>query len=794
MDSSDDIAGDAPAEAPEPAQNPGDDESSEFRPQRRRRGPVFLALIIASATGRWQQRAFSEEPVAAVPEFALIGVVAARWRFVTVDKVAGHTESHWFRRAAAAQRGAVVGFVEYFTEDRVPMEPVQLDCGPVSGDILRAAGDTPVRDGTLAELLDRWGIHFGARLLTLAVVLGSCVAVRLITGHSNTMHVVPVSDRTPSTAWLEEAPGKRERAAFKREGRRFDPAAGSGDRRLLRRTFQHPQALHSAKTLIDFLRAARHIRKLKAFDEVATDFATLFANAGQIGVREVRDSMGDISRDILRDGRIRMDCVSMLIHRYIYKELVTNSNSGPFFFIFCDASPQARGDELFAAAFDTFADGAIKSRRTFPFLSACVGSDLIAKTLYLAWAAFLMVGPPYDFYRSFCSRVRSITSDFGVEKDIVNSIDVTDEIFKALGLRDVPISDDKMFKNAVHMPGFRHIFDGVLRRALSGLRWFPRWILLFKACVYFLRSRAVIRTLAREARRNNKHGYASLLESLKIPSFAKWRWCTLHDCMTAVGDVWNTFSMNFKPHLFKKSRQTTRLRRVTEAVQSAEFRRQWGVVAFIAEWLTKILRWCGGCSCCPPPESRHAERKSCPMIGRRLQEAYPVTSSALRDGLALAESWPALKFGDPSLLADAQGAVRCAYALALEKISFMEDIPYLAARIGDEGIAQKCLDQFDGAPVERQHPVSVRLFSAENGPTASSLNICFLVFDGLGIRTCARALPPQTHMFSDISSCSDCCLCILRHPVRCHGIEGHAVVAVRWSPVGGFQAGAEGAS
>ena len=88
-------------------------------------------------------------------------------------------------------------------------------------------------------------------------------------------------------------------------------------------------------------------------------------------------------------------------------------------YVFCDASP-VRGAEFFAATVDVF-DGSQLRRWLLPCLA--VGPnfmDTLGKTMPLLWQIFLIAGPRFDHIRSFLWRVRSITTDMGVEWNIVD--------------------------------------------------------------------------------------------------------------------------------------------------------------------------------------------------------------------------------------------------------------------------------------------------------------------------------------------------------------------------------------
>ena len=79
----------------------------------------------------------------------------------------------------------------------------------------------------------------------------------------------------------------------------------------------------------------------------------------------------------------------------------------------------------------------------------------------------------------------------------------------------------------------------------------------------------------------------------------------------------------------------------------------------------------------------------------------------LRDALSTANSWTAEDWGGfEALLVSIQGCVRGAFLLGMSKISFLDKIPVLLARLNEPGVRDRCLEQFHAAPVAAHHRVS----------------------------------------------------------------------------------------
>ena len=106
----------------------------------------------------------------------------------------------------------------------------------------------------------------------------------------------------------------------------------------------------------------------------------------------------------------------------------------------------------------------------------------------------------------------------------------------------------------------------------------------------------------------------------------------------------------------------------------------------------------------------------CLLKGRRLHQAYSHVWTILQSGLEEANSWTDYTWGlGVGTAARLQGAVRMVYHAAQQRLRWLNRIPWLCARIGEPGVAERCLAQWASAPAASHHRVSVR-FVAPGGP------------------------------------------------------------------------------
>lgn len=126
-------------------------------------------------------------------------------------------------------------------------------------------------------------------------------------------------------------------------------------------------------------------------------------------------------------------------------------------------------------------------------------ADALSKTVALLWQIWLMVGPSFSRVRQFCDRVRSITTDMGVERLIAGQPDCLVEFYECWLKARLPADIDRgrkfLFPRAIEVGGWKHLFDNLIVRGLSSLDWFPGWLDKCKALVSFLRTVTVIEEL-----------------------------------------------------------------------------------------------------------------------------------------------------------------------------------------------------------------------------------------------------------------------------------------------------------
>ena len=609
--------------------------------------------------------------------------------------------------------GAVVGFVTYEVV-RVEMlaDAVEIrdDSRP---DVWQRLRDSIVAnsDATLSQLATEW---CGRRFIS-PVPWEVCptLAVGVARLSWPLLHVVAVTARLNRRRlmdlWPSEGTLRRFRAAHR--------AGADGHRRRGQqpRVGKRPYGGVRAEQVLRWLEATAYVKNLKQCHVAAAKFAKLLLPGRPSSLEEVLPRQDIIHKETLRRARVRADLAAMLLFRETYPLL-----QNPCFYVWTDSSPQWKGLEYCASTFELHQDGQPPKRRLLPCISLTRGrTSALHKTLALLWQITLVTGPSQ--VQNFCSCVRAIVTDMGSERKIPRMpISVLQGFLKHVG-SDVLVRLDSpwVFPKALHVPGWKHAVDLLLRKGLWQLSFFPDFLKRVKAIVSFLRDD--MPRVRADLDDRGFFGLAALMGSARLPHFANWRWATLDDCLQAMSLFVQSWAAAFDPDIFKSSRDTTKLTLVTQALSSHDFHAQLKTVRWYTGVMTDLLKWGGGCRCHSKAHTQE-ERDSCPFKGKLLAEAYPHSMAHLRAALEEVSKWNASDAGgDAQLLRQLQACVRSTWLLAQEKFRHYDELPYLLARLHEPGIAKRCLEQWAEARPDQHDPVTVEFLGADSPLRAAVL-------------------------------------------------------------------------
>ena len=275
--------------------------------------------------------------------------------------------------------------------------------------------------------------------------------------------------------------------------------------------------------------------------------------------------------------------------------------------------------------------------------------DAIGKSIALVWQLMLTIGIDYWALREALACVRTLTSDFGVERLLADIPDFLPDMFEFCGALPRNARDDYrrfLFPRCLSIAGWRHMCDGWIQRGCNSLRWFPKWIAELKNILSFLRSEPILEDLCRSLKARGMQGLADILRTTKKPSFAQWRWGKLRACCTSTGKYFASLREVFDPRGFRGMRDGARLARVCAAFADPLWPAKLRFLTWVSDWVGEIQEWIGGCDC-PEHAALYAAHSpvACDRKGRRIKTAWRYATAALREGLATANDWTPADFG-----------------------------------------------------------------------------------------------------------------------------------------------------
>ena len=232
----------------------------------------------------------------------------------------------------------------------------------------------------------------------------------------------------------------------------------------------------------------------------------------------------------------------------------------------------------------------------------------------------------------------------GTERLMANMVDCLPELFQLMGApaQGIP-RRTHTFDLCLQSPGWMHQWDVILKRGFSSLLWFPSWLDGMRALVSFFRLSTMVSQLCMHLREDVQLPViAEMIEQVRVPSIAEWRWGTLHTAVDALAGVLPTLSTHFDANSFKNARDPVTITRCKSALHSTAWAWQFQFVLWFTTWICGIQRWGRGCAC-------HSDETECKWKGRRLPEAAVFVDRELSRGLQEAESWTKDTFPDHSI-------------------------------------------------------------------------------------------------------------------------------------------------
>ena len=240
----------------------------------------------------------------------------------------------------------------------------------------------------LLDIIARW-TDLGAKP-AFPLMLCPSRACAIMMGRWRCLHVALASRRWRQVSLVLHEPSRRQMMAFRKASTHRivednEPADGRSRRgRKIRRRFWQGQLEDSL--MIAWLDASSFLKDVRLAGRDAASFSRVFTHSGAISRRLMMQEIRLVCPELLRKGRVRLDCVAMLLFRRVFQSLLDlHGADNKHIFVHSDSSPQWRGVELFASSFDIVA-GNQYLRRAFPMISLERSRmDAPGKTLIFLW-------------------------------------------------------------------------------------------------------------------------------------------------------------------------------------------------------------------------------------------------------------------------------------------------------------------------------------------------------------------------------------------------------------------------
>jgi hypothetical protein len=725
----DNIAGDPSTSSSVVCDEPARIAEQRIAPHVVREGPLRMFLVVSNIHGLWSP--FGSEAAAWPPHWPALGAaeclvigvaLACSWLLASPGDEA-MDDCHRYQRQEAARHcraRRILGFVDYPVDEFAGLvEPVVLSSVVAAMGffgVMRGRAVRVMKPGQLGPavcnfdaVLVRWQAQVRARLLPVVVNLGPAMAHKLVEGSLACLHTVAISQKLARQNLLvAREPSKIRLAAFVRPALQNHDYQAHGPCAGLARLPRWAEVMLDPELVLDWLEATSFVKDIRQAGQAASSFARLFARSSGLSRTMLQAKLNKISYTTLRHARVRLDCVAMMVWRIFWKALLASQADRLFLYIFCDASPQ-RGAEMFASTVDIY-DGKKFWRVLLPCiaLSPCM-MDAIGKSSALLWQLWLIAGPSYQHLQALRERVISITTDQGVERKIPGMVDMLPDFFKMmLPSFDLQLHPPEPFlwPNCLAVPGWKHAWDLLLQKALSSLQWFPLWLQRFKAIIHFFRIEGYKTTVVRGLRKAGMNGLADVVAALSLPHFAEWRWGTLHWCLVELLPCLDSLILHFDPTPFASGRDKTGLTSVLAAFACDGWRRHTDFVAYVTRWLVGAMQWGAGCDC-HENLLKSGESIACDWKGRRLVRAHAFVVAELTRVLEASTKWSAETWMlSHAALIELQGCIRATCHLARRVFAWLDRLPYLLARLGEPGVARRCVEQWESCRADEHHRVS----------------------------------------------------------------------------------------
>ena len=344
--------------------------------------------------------------------------------------------------------------------------------------------------------------------------------------------------------------------------------------------------------LVLAINVAQHLRDVQFFQTVVggcSDYLGLESDRPIEHNPEVDPSRWTLQRAIARADVVSCSLTRRQFRAWRKDDMIKSIH------IYSDASPVV-GFELQGMVLDVVLRDGSMTRFILPGSTLAYGhQDTFAKGVALVWAMWLIAGPTEADLEYVCSKVRSLTTDFGVEVHLLEMPDITRALIAWIGGKSLhqvaPMvqHESRMFSRALRMAGWSHTLGNIMKAVALGFDQWPVYQNHLRALVHFFHVPTYRQHIAR--RLSHIVGMVALMKSFTA-TFAKWRYETVVETMGQVGRRRQLCEHQLNAAMFANAQDQEQIVSVFKACGDASF---WRFVAVahpeVFQRLERLRKW-----------------------------------------------------------------------------------------------------------------------------------------------------------------------------------------------------------
>ena len=468
--------------------------------------------------------------------------------------------------------------------------------------------------------------------------------------------------------------------------------------------------------LVDALAVVQHLRTPRDFSELLDDAGDyLAANDSLI----VRNREADPARTSLQLSLARADLVAMLLQRRWFRKW-RQEDSIRSIHIYSDASPVV-GHELQGMILDICFNNGDVIRMILPGSTLAYGhADTMSKGVALLHALWLVAGATESDLAYVCSKVRSLTTDFGVEMHLLEMPDLIAAYIAFLGgaplhrLRSLVNNKSRLFGKAMRIAGWSHTLGGIMKMAAEIFPQFPSYLVNMRALCKFFKNPSYRQHIER---RLGKTSFGEGRTKKQFTAtFAKWRYETMVDVLQQLAPLRKLCEEDLDEALFAKAQDPEFIKAVMRACRDSPFWR-WAMASLREIFLDlEVLRkWgmvCGDEDCEELRKASGYKKKiDCPRNSRRLRHAATRVDEAIEKFRKRASQiLPTDTDDDRELCSQVQSVLRVVAEYLDLRFKYLKSVPWSFVRADTQEGAANFLEGAKSRPLSEHDELTCYLF------------------------------------------------------------------------------------